>query len=750
LNHSARATERSVRPLERKLFLTIVAGMFPLAVLALAVLLSNAREQRQELLDSEQGAMRAVVAAVDAELEAAVASLDALAASPRLASDDLTGFHAEARELLSRRPGWANIVLSDAAANQLLNARLPAGARLSSNTYADGVQQAARSGKPVVSDITYSDVLETYVFAVQIPIRRDAQITHVLSAALHPDAVRNIIRNQQVPAEGLVSVFDTAHNIVARTLNHEETVGRPASPGLYRLLEGGMRFGSTLTETIEGVRVHTVVYQSPTSGWTAAVGLPTHIVDAPMTRSYLVFGGLVLGSVLLGLGAALYVSRAITTPMRALKLAAEALARGHAPEPPATDLPEIRNVAEALVDAHTEREKLLAAEREAREHEHQARLSAERANKLKDEFLAMLGHELRNPLAAISSAAQVLELSAGRPDAAATAGNATRIIRRQSQQLARLTDDLLDAGRVVLGRIQLHRRPLDLAAVVRGCIETLSNANGLEGYEVIVALEPAWIDGDPTRIEQIVTNLLTNAVKYTPSPGTIEVRVQRVDHQSVLRVRDSGIGIEPDLLPRIFDLFVQGARAPDRAQGGLGIGLTMVRRLAELHGGRVQVTSAGTDCGSEFEVTFQAIEPQTATPELARALPGAPCSVVLVEDNIDVQSSLKALLELEGHRVTVATDGRAGIELIARTRPELALVDIGLPVVDGYAVAREIRERAELASTFLVAMSGYGTPEDRTVGLEAGFDAYLVKPVDETKLSDVLGRARQAAESLAR
>jgi signal transduction histidine kinase len=311
----------------------------------------------------------------------------------------------------------------------------------------------------------------------------------------------------------------------------------------------------------------------------------------------------VLGSVLLGLGAALYVSRAITTPMRALKIAAEALARGRAPEPPATDLPEIRNVAEALVAAHTEREKLLAAERQAREHEHQARLSAERANKLKDEFLAMLGHELRNPLAAISSAAQVLELSAGRADAEATAGNATRIIRRQSQQLARLTDDLLDAGRVVLGRIQLHRRPLDLAVIVQGCIETLGNSNSLADYEVVVAVEPAWIDGDPTRIEQIATNLLTNAVKYTPSPGTIEVRVQRIDNRSVLRVRDSGIGIEPDLLPRIFDLFVQGSRAPDRAQGGLGIGLTMVRRLAELHGGRVQVTSAGTDRGSEFEVT---------------------------------------------------------------------------------------------------------------------------------------------------
>jgi signal transduction histidine kinase/CheY-like chemotaxis protein len=743
LSRARGAAQRAEGPLQRKLFLTIVAGMFPLAVLALAVQLANASAQRQALLESEQGTMRAVMAAVDAELDAAIASLDALAVSPRLASDDLAGFHAEARELLSRRPAWANIVLSDPSAAQLINARLPFGSRLPSRVYAEGVARVVHGGTPAIGDIVYSDLLEEYAFAVQIPVRRAAGDGYVLSAVLRPDAIRSILRNQRVLGRGVISVFDGAYNVVARTLNHEDTVGRPASPDLYRHLASGMTSGMTLTATLEGVTVHTVVYRSPRSGWTAAVGLPKNIVDAPMTRSYLVFGGLVLGSVLLGLVAAFYVSRAITTPMRALRAAAEALGRGIEPQPPATDLPEIRNVADALVAAHSERESLLGAERQAREQEHQARVSAERANKLKDEFLAMLGHELRNPLAAISSAAQVLEVSAGRPNAESAVGNATRIIRRQSQQLARLTDDLLDAGRVVLGRIHLTRQPLDLAAIVQGCIETLRDSNDLAKHELTVSLEPAWIDGDATRIEQIVSNLLTNAARYTPAPGSIDVSLRRAENRCVLRVRDSGIGIEADLMPRIFDLFVQGARAPDRAQGGLGIGLTMVRRLAELHGGTARVTSAGPDRGSEFEVTFDAIAPQCAVAAPQRAPADEPCSIVLIEDNLDVQASLKALLELRGHRVAVAMDGRSGIELIAQVRPDIALVDVGLPVLDGFAVARAARAQADLNGTFLVAMSGYGTPEDGQAGLAAGFDDYLVKPVDETKLSGVLKRARR-------
>jgi signal transduction histidine kinase/ActR/RegA family two-component response regulator len=732
-------------PLERTLFLTIVAGLVPLAVLALIVLLQSAQSQRQELLDSSQRTMLAIMSAVDAEFDATVASLDALAASPRIATNDFAGLHGEARELLGRRPGWANVVLAHAAGNQVMNARLPVDVPLpSQNPF--GIAETVAAGAPGVGNVVYAPVLETYAFGVQIPIHRGAEVTHVLTAVLLTAGMQELLRDQEVSEQGVVGLFDRNYNVVARTLNHEETVGRPASAGLLETLAAGQRSGWALGSTLEGVPVYTVLYRSSRSGWTAAVGVPVSVADAPTQRSYVIFGALLLGSVLLGIATALFVSRAITKPMRELTLAAEAMGHGTAPAVPTTDLPEIRNVAAALVAAHSERESLLAAERQSKEQERQARLTAERANRLKDEFLAMLGHELRNPLAAINSASLVLERTAGRPNAETSTRNSVAIIRRQSSHLARLTDDLLDAGRVVLGRIQLDRRPLELAAVVRGCIETLRATNGLAGHAVSAALSPVWINADATRIDQIVSNLLTNAIKYTPAPGSIDVRVERVGSQAVLRVRDSGIGIEPELMPRIFELFVQGQRAPDRSQGGLGIGLTMVRRLVELHGGSVQASSAGKGAGSEFTVTLPVAEAAVeAARDDARSRPDAPLSIVIVEDNADVSGSLRALLELAGHTVAIAADGQSGINLITKLRPDIALIDIGLPMVDGYAVTRAIRARSELQATFLVAMTGYGGHEDIEAGRKAGFDEYLVKPGDEAKLRDVIRRARPAA-----
>jgi signal transduction histidine kinase/ActR/RegA family two-component response regulator len=533
-------------------------------------------------------------------------------------------------------------------------------------------------------------------------------------------------------------------------LNHEETVGHPASASFRTVLEGGRTSGWVQTSTIEGVQVYTVFDRSPLSGWTAGVGIPSAIVEAPARRSYLIFGGLIAASVVLGVLTALLVSRAISQPMRELKAAAQAIGAGIEPNSPTSDLPEIRDVAAALLAAHREREKLLIAERDARAQEHEARKAAEKANELKDEFLAMLGHELRNPLSAISSASLTLELAAERPNAEAIVGNAVGIIKRQSRNLSRLTDDLLDAGRVVLGRIQLNCRALELSAIVQSCVETQRATSALPGHTLAVALESVWIWADATRIEQIVTNLLANAIRYTPAPGTIEVRVENHGRQAQLCVRDSGIGIEAELMPRIFDLFVQGERAPDRSQGGLGIGLTMVRRLSELHGGGVSVVSAGTGRGSEFTVVFPSIAPATqAGGEALSFKTGAPLHIVIVEDNEDARAGLRQILELGGHSVAEAVDGRSGVELVARVRPDLALVDIGLPLMDGYGVARALRSRVETRTTFLVAVSGYGTPEDQKAGADAGFDAYIVKPVDEAKLRDVLQRASNRYQELA-
>jgi signal transduction histidine kinase/ActR/RegA family two-component response regulator len=501
---------------------------------------------------------------------------------------------------------------------------------------------------------------------------------------------------------------------------------------------------SGVTTTLEGASVYTVYRRSAESGWSAAIGIPTAIVDAPVIRSYVVLGGSMLASVLLGLGAAFFTGRTVTGPMRKLERAAASVARGEAPMLPETDLPEIRQAMLALLSAHIEREKLLHSERHARLLEQNARLAAELANKTKDEFLAMLGHELRNPLAAIATAAQVLEHSEQTPRKDVEQ-HAKAIIRRQVHHLGKLTDDLLDAARVMMGKIVLERRPIDLAQLVRNTVDTLRNTGQLQRHECRTQLDPVWVNADPTRIDQVVTNLLTNAVKYTPPPGRIEVSVRRTSGNAVFSVRDSGLGLELELLPRIFDLFVQGERALDRSQGGLGIGLTLVRRIAELHEGRVEARSEGAGKGSEFIVQLPAIEaPAEALETAVTPRSATRRRIALVEDNEDVRSGLRVLLEMEGHEVLEASDGLQGVDTILREQADIALIDIGLPHLDGYGVARAVRSRAR-RPVMLVAMTGYGSREDAERGTQAGFDAYMVKPVDVAILSELIARVSVAA-----
>jgi signal transduction histidine kinase/ActR/RegA family two-component response regulator len=730
---------RKVGPLERRLFLTIVVGLLPLAILAFVISFRTAQHQKQELLDSSQGSMRAIVSAVDSELAASQAALDALAASPRLAKDDFTGFYTEARELMARRRNWLNIVLNDPTAQQRMNAFFPQDSPARRSVNPEAIGQIIMTGKPAVGDMVYMPGLATYAFSVQVPVFRGGNVVYVLTAVIRPNAMRQIINGQHVPENGVADVLDNQFNVVARTLHHEALVGKSAPSQLLALLKSGKQAGWGAMTTHEGAPVYGVFYRSLVTGWTAAVGIPIAAVDAPLRRSFLILGALLVASVLIGVAAAFLVSRAITQPMRELKTAAEAMGRGLMPQLIHTDLPEIHQVAAALVAAHHEREALLRTERQSRELEREARMAAEGANKLKDEFLAMLGHELRNPLAAISSASLVLDAAVGKPAAQKAIETANGIIRRQSRHLARLTDDLLDAGRVVLGRIQLDLHPIDLASAVQNSLDTLRGTGRLNQHTMTASLTPVWVKADITRLDQVISNVLTNAVKYTPAPGKIDVRVEREGQQAVLRVRDSGIGIEPELMPRIFDLFVQGERAPDRSLGGLGIGLTLVRRLTELHGGQVEVTSAGIGRGSEFVVRLPAIEPVLRNEDqaLAPAVISAR-KVVIIEDNEDVRLSLRQTLELAGHRVSEAADGRAGVELVMHERPDVALVDIGLPLLDGYGVAQTLRALPSVGNTRLIAMSGYGNPEDIQAGLRAGFDHYLVKPIDPTKLHEIL------------
>ncbi len=367
----------------------------------------------------------------------------------------------------------------------------------------------------------------------------------------------------------------------------------------------------------------------------------------------------------------------------------------------------------------------------------------------RNEFLAMLSHELRNPLAPIRNALEVMLTKNPQDPVLEWTG---KVIERQVVHLSRLVEDLLDVSRITSHKIALRKEPVDVAQFVSGVVEAnqpLIDSRGLT-FEVNVPDEPLLIEGDPTRLSQALLNLLHNSAKYTPEGGRIWLTVEREGSQVVLRVRDTGIGIPAELLPKIFDLFVQGDRSLDRSEGGLGIGLTLVQRIVLLHGGSVQAWSEGAGRGAEITVRLPLLaEAAAASLPQAGARDAAPAQVsrrvLIVDDNRDAAESLELLVQLWGHEVRSAHTGPAALAEAELYRPEIVLLDIGLPGMTGYEVAQRLRELEGMENVLLVAVTGYGQEDDRRRSREAGFDAHLVKPVEPARLQEMLA-SRDRAE----
>jgi PAS domain S-box-containing protein len=368
---------------------------------------------------------------------------------------------------------------------------------------------------------------------------------------------------------------------------------------------------------------------------------------------------------------------------------------------------------------------------------------AERDNRTKDEFLALLAHELRNPLVAISNAVRVLELTHAEPEPATSA---REVIARQVRLISHLINDLLDVERVVSGKIRLNRQTLNLAEAVQRAVATVTG-DVPSTRNIDVSTEPVWVDGDAVRLEQVVTNIVTNAVKYTPPGGRIRVALRTDGSDAVLSVEDTGAGISSMLLPFIFDMYVQADRTLDRAQGGLGIGLTLVRRLVELHGGTIAASSDGEGHGSKFTVRLRRISPagQSSGPSFLPERRAKPRRVLLIEDSEDAREMLRMVLELAGHVVYDAADGVRGLELLKVVRPDVGIIDIGLPRMNGYQVAQRIREEPHGRGMLLVALTGYSSPDDQHRSSARGFDYHLVKPVDPDQLTSLLSEGAEGS-----
>jgi PAS domain S-box-containing protein len=372
-------------------------------------------------------------------------------------------------------------------------------------------------------------------------------------------------------------------------------------------------------------------------------------------------------------------------------------------------------------------------------HLKQAEADLRRASQAKDEFLAMLAHELRNPLAPIFNGLHLLRLAAQ----AQEREQVGTMVERQVRHLARLIDDLLDVSRLTRGKVRLQQERLDLARVARAAVEDHRPAAAQAGLELAVQTPetPVWVRGDAHRLLQVVGGLLDNAIKFTDRGGRVEVRLAVEGGQAVLRVTDTGLGMEPEMLARLFEPFSQADRSLHRSRGGLGLGLALARGLVELHGGTIRAHSAGPGRGAEFVVGLpvQPEPPALAGPVQEARHGGQPLRILIVEDNRDAADSLRLLLEVAGHQVRVAYAGLPGVEVARAWRPDAVICDIGLPGLDGYGVARRLRQHPETARAQLIAVTGYGSEEDRRRARESGFDHFFTKPADPAELQEVLG-----------
>jgi diguanylate cyclase len=368
---------------------------------------------------------------------------------------------------------------------------------------------------------------------------------------------------------------------------------------------------------------------------------------------------------------------------------------------------------------------LIEAQAAARAASMQASLAqATQSSRAKDEFLAMLSHELRNPLAALSNAIYLLDRSEPRSPSWQLA---KEVIGRQSVHLGAIVNDLLDVGRAISGKISLELRALDLERSVLAALRSLQAAGKTGRHRLDYEGSPVWVRADGTRFEQVVTNLVTNAVNHTPEGGSIEVRLYRNAKRAVLSVADDGVGLDAETAARVFDLFFQGHQDIQRSKGGLGIGLTLVQRIVQMHGGSVSVESDGPGKGATFTVQLPVVAREEQTAGIAdHAARAAQRNVLIVEDSQDARSSLRSILEMAGHTVTTAEDGPRGLKQITEAKPDIALIDIGLPGMDGYELAR--RARASGSRALLVALTGYGLSDDKDLARQAGFDAHLTKP----------------------
>jgi signal transduction histidine kinase/ActR/RegA family two-component response regulator len=738
-------------PLRRRLILLTAAAILPLTLVAFVSLYVLRRQQAAQAEQVGIELARSVANAVDSELGSVVAVLEALATTPAIDVADLEGFRERAVRIIGGKHDWEAIVLADRNGRILVDTRF----RETTPTQApptdkETLARVVATRAPVIGNLTR--IQNEWMFVVRVPVVRSGVVGHTVEALIRPDLIRNVLVRQRVPDDWVISIIDNGRRRVARSKAHEENLGGPLTETGRRLVESGQE-GAGVSISLEGERVFTPYSRLPKTGWIAALGIPTAIVDAAIFRSVAFFGGGVLLSIAVGVACALLVARSITRPIANLRGAAESLGRKETPQPGETPIQEIREVgvalktaAAALTRAEAEREELLQKERHARER-------AEAADRAKDEFMAVLSHELRTPLNAVFGWARWLQ--SGQLNDQAMVQRATNAIARNAHAQVQLVDDLLDLARITSGKMRLDVGMIDLRNVLNGALEAVRPAADAKSIAIDADAgeEPCLVVGDSARLQQVVWNVLMNAVKFTPNGGNVRLELQRASGNVQLSVSDTGQGIAPHVLPHIFERFRQGDSSSTRSHGGLGLGLALVKHLVELHGGAVTAQSPGEGLGTIVTVTLPIAATATVAAVASRtqgqiaAAKGAPeperlegVRVLVTDDDTDALVLISTILAESGADVRTCTSAGDALDELRGWRPDVLVSDIGMPGEDGYSLIAKIRalDADEGGGTPAIALSAYGRPHDRMRAVAAGFTMHVPKPVDPGELTAIV------------
>jgi signal transduction histidine kinase/ActR/RegA family two-component response regulator len=721
MSASDKSSGARVRPLRRRLLFLAASGLLPL-MMVLAWGLDYLIDDRR--VDAERSAMdlsRALATAVDAELRSVVALLNHMSTSDDLERADLRSFQLAARRT-ARQMGWLYVALSDSEGRALLRTSQPYGAADPALVEPQSVARVIETHVPVVSGVIDTSKLPTEAFAVRIPVMRGEKLVYVLSAYLPSDQFLAVLSRQNIPSGSVASVFDQFNHRLARS---RQPAPHYPSPSLRALIERGDAQGAGITVTVEGVESYAGYTRLASWGWVVAVGTSVAAANNALYALLRAVAAGLAASLAFAMFLAWVLSRQILEPINALKEGAAALGRGEPVQLPPLDIVELDDVAVALTDAAADRDRAAAQIATSLR-------AAEEANRSKDQFLAVLGHELRNPLAPISTAVQLMAIKGDESTV-----QERRIIERQLVHVTRLVDDLLDISRITGRRLTIRHEPVRLAHVLTQVVETMrpSLSQRSLSLELAPGFENAWVAGDEVRLAQVFNNLLVNAIKFTNPGDSIRVKAAVAGLEVQVDIEDTGVGLSPTELERIFELFYQAPQSSDRARGGLGLGLPIVRSLVEMQGGRVQAASGGLGQGTRLTVRLPLCEAPVADEAAAPApaVAGAG-NLLVVDDNHDAADTCAALLEISGYTVRVAYTPEAALEVLREFKPDVAILDIGLPGMSGYALAGLMKAPPFNYRGRLLALTGYGQATDVAASSAAGFHAHLTKPVAASEL----------------